>query len=289
MIKMARQNTAFSTNKTLNIKGQLVDLTIPKIMGILNVTPDSFFDGGRYLGETEIISHAAKMLNEGASFIDVGGYSSRPNAEDISVEEELKRVTSAIKMILNTFPEAWIAIDTFRSEVARAALEEGAVMVNDISAGQLDSGMSAIVAKYKVPYVIMHMKGTPRTMNQLTDYENIVKDIIDYFHKIIFDLQQKGIHDVIIDPGFGFAKTADQNFQLLNHLEAFSILGKPILTGLSRKSMIWRTLTISPEEALNGTTSLNTIALLKGASILRVHDVKEASEVIQLFGKVNAG
>lgn len=286
MTKIARQNTVFSTNKTLNIKGRLVDLTVPRIMGILNVTPDSFFDGGRYLQEDEILKQVEKMLSEGAWFIDVGGYSSRPNAEDITVGEELRRVTFAIRIISKAFPDAWVTVDTFRSNVAAAAIEEGAVMINDISAGQLDPVMSDVVAKYKVPYIIMHMRGNPRTMNNLVEYQDLVKDVIDYFHQIIFDLNQKGIHDLIIDPGFGFAKTVDQNFQLLNHLEMLGILGKPVLAGLSRKSMIWRTLNTTPQEALNGTTALNTVALLKGASILRVHDVKEAREIIQLVEKM---
>jgi dihydropteroate synthase len=283
--KMARQNTAFSTNKTLNINGRLVDLTTPKVMGILNVTPDSFFDGGRYLQENEILKHVEKMLGDGAWCIDLGGYSSRPRAEDISIKEEQRRILFAIRLILENFPGTWISIDTFRSEVAQAALDEGAIMVNDISGGSLDPEMYNVVAKYKVPYVIMHMRGTPQTMSQLTDYEDLVKEIIDYFHQKLFDLQQHGIHDVIIDPGFGFAKTIDQNFQLLNKLDALKILGKPILTGLSRKSMIWKTLNISPQEAINGTASLNTIALLEGASFLRVHDVKEAMQVIQLVEK----
>jgi dihydropteroate synthase len=283
--KMARQNTAFSTNKTLNINGRLVDLTTPKVMGILNVTPDSFFDGGRYLQENEILKHVEKMLGDGAWCIDLGGYSSRPRAEDITIGEEQRRILFAIRLILKNFPGTWISIDTFRSEVAKAALDEGAIMVNDISGGSLDPEMYNVVAKYKVPYVIMHMRGTPQTMSQLTAYENLVKEIIDYFHQKLFDLQQQGIHDVIIDPGFGFAKTIDQNFQLLNKLEALKVLGKPILTGLSRKSMIWKTLNISPQEAINGTASLNTIALLKGASFLRVHDVKEAMQVIQLVEK----
>lgn len=288
MTKIARQNTVFSTNKTLNIKGRLVDLTVPKIMGILNVTPDSFFDGGRYLQEDEILKQVEKMLSEGAWFIDVGGYSSRPNAEDISVEEELRRVIFTVRIILKAFPDAWVTVDTFRSSVAAAAIEEGAAMINDISAGQLDPAMSDVVAKYKVPYIIMHMRGNPRTMNKLIEYEDLVKDVMEYFHKIIFDLNQKGIHDLIIDPGFGFAKSVDQNFQLLNHFEMLGVLGKPVLAGLSRKSMIWRTLNTSPQEALNGTTALNTIALLKGASILRVHDVREASESIQLVEKMKS-
>ncbi|HEX5170921.1 MAG TPA: dihydropteroate synthase [Cyclobacteriaceae bacterium] len=286
MTKIAKQNTVFSTNKTLNIKGRLVDLTVPKIMGVLNVTPDSFFDGGRYLQETEILKQVEKMLSEGAWFIDVGGYSSRPHADDIPIHEELRRVMFTLRIIQKEFPDAWVTIDTFRSEVARVALEEGAVMINDISAGQLDSAMSDVVLKYNVPYVIMHMRGNPRTMSQLVDYDNLVKDIIDYFHQIIFSLNQKGIHDIIIDPGFGFAKTAGQSFQLLNHLHMLKTLGKPILAGLSRKSMIWRTLNVSPEEALNGTTALNAIALQNGASILRVHDVKAASETVQLMEKL---
>jgi dihydropteroate synthase len=286
MTKIARQNTVFSTNKTLNINGHLVDLTVPVVMGVLNVTPDSFFDGGRYLQEDQILRQTEKMLSEGARFIDVGGYSSRPNAEDVSIQEEMRRVIFTIRIILKTFPDTWVTVDTFRSEVASAALEEGAVMINDISAGQLDPGMSDVVARWKVPYVIMHMRGNPRTMNQLVDYEDLVSEIIDFFHKTVFKLHQKGIYDIIIDPGFGFAKTGEQNFQLLNNLDKLGMLGKPILAGLSRKSMIWRTLQSTPEQALNGTTALNTIALLKGASILRVHDVREAKETIELVAKM---
>jgi dihydropteroate synthase len=255
-------------------------------MGVLNVTPDSFFDGGRYLQEDQILRQTEKMLSEGARFIDVGGYSSRPNAEDVSLQEEMRRVIFTIRIILKTFPDAWVTADTFRSEVAGAALEEGAVMINDISAGQLDPAMSDIIAKWKVPYVIMHMRGNPRTMNQLVDYEDLVSEIIDFFHKTVFDLHEKGIYDIIIDPGFGFAKTVEQNFQLLKNLDKLRMLGKPILAGLSRKSMIWRTLKSTPQQALNGTTALNTIALLKGASILRVHDVREAKEIIELVGKM---
>jgi dihydropteroate synthase len=254
-------------------------------MGILNVTPDSFFDGGRYLLEIEILKHVEKMLGDGAWCIDLGGYSSRPRAEDISIEEEQRRILFAIRLILKNFPDAWISIDTFRSEVAKSALDEGAIMVNDISGGSLDPQMYSVVAKYKVPYVIMHMRGTPQSMSELTDYENLVKEVIDYFHQKLFKLQEHGIYDVIIDPGFGFAKTIDQNFQLLNKLEALKVLGKPILTGLSRKSMIWKTLNISPQEAINGTASLNTLALLKGVNFLRVHDVKETMQVIQLVEK----
>jgi dihydropteroate synthase len=281
------QNTAFSTNKTLNIGGKLIDLSRPKVMGILNVTPDSFYDGGRFMGERDIILQAEKMLLHGATFIDVGGYSSRPGASEISVEDELGRSVSAIKILRRNFSEAIITIDTFRSEVAQAAVEAGAAMVNDISGGELDPKMFDVIAQLKVPYVVMHMRGTPKTMTQQTDYENLLKDIIDYFHSKLHTLNTRDVHDVIIDPGFGFAKTREQNFELLNHLNYLNVLGRPMLVGLSRKSMVWKTLNITPDEALNGTTSLNTIALLKGVSILRVHDVKEAIEVIELNTQLN--
>lgn len=287
-MKSAAESKLFSTNKTLNLGGRLIDLRVPKIMGILNITPDSFYDGSRFTIETEILEGAEKMLQEGATILDVGGYSSRPGAEDISVTEELKRVTEAIRAILRRFPEALLSVDTFRSDVAAAAVQEGAVMVNDISGGSLDETMLKTVAGLNVPYVLMHLRGTPQTMTQHTQYENLVKDITDYFHQKTAQLQAFGIRDIIIDPGFGFAKTPAQNFELLNHLEYFGILGKPVLAGLSRKSMIWRTLALKPEEALNGTTALNTVALLKGASILRVHDVKEAQQVIQLLQEVTS-
>ena len=277
------QNTAFSTNKTLNVRGQLIDLTLPKVMGILNVTPDSFYDGTRYSTDTEILNQVGKMLKEGALFIDVGGYSSRPGASEVSEEEELTRAVQAIRLIIKEFPESIISIDTFRSKVAKIAVEEGASLVNDISGGDLDIEMPATVAKLKVPYIIMHMRGNPRTMTQHTTYTNLVKEIADHLQHKIHVLQQSGIKDIVIDPGFGFAKTREQNFELLNHLDYLKILGKPMLVGLSRKSMVWKTLNITAEQALNGSTSLHTIALLKGASILRVHDVKEAVEVINLF------
>lgn len=287
-MKSAAESKLFSTNKTLNLGGRLVDLRVPKIMGILNITPDSFYDGSRFTTETQILDGAEKMLQEGATILDVGGYSSRPGAEDISADEERKRVTGAISAILRRFPEALLSIDTFRSDVAAAAVHEGAVMVNDISGGSLDDAMLKTVAALNVPYILMHLRGTPQTMTQHTQYENLIKDITDYFHQRTAQLQALGIRDIIIDPGFGFAKTPSQNFELLNHLDYFGILGKPVLAGLSRKSMIWRTLSLKPEEALNGTTALNTVALLKGASILRVHDVKEAQQVIQLLQEVTA-
>lgn len=281
-MKSSIQNTVFSTNKTLNIQGRLVTLHMPRIMGILNVTPDSFFDGGRHMQEYQILNHVEKMMEEGASFIDVGGYSSRPGADEVPQEEELTRVITAIRALVRRFPHVLLTIDTFRSEVASAAIQEGAAMVNDISGGELDPEMPKTIARLKVPYIVMHMRGTPRTMNRMTEYSNMVKEITDYFHEKVHTFHELGIRDLIIDPGFGFAKTVDQNFELLNHLEVLRILGKPILVGLSRKSMIWRTLRSTPELALNGTAALHTIALLKGASILRVHDVKEAAEIITL-------
>ncbi len=251
-------------------------------MGILNVTPDSFYDGGKYNQQTALLKQAEKMLAEGADFMDVGGYSSRPGATDISIEEELSRVIPVINNLKKEFPSAIISVDTFRSRVAQAAVGEGAELVNDISGGQLDLTMVETVASLRVPYIAMHMRGTPQTMNQLTDYDNIIKEELDYFHQQVAQLKSAGVTDIIIDPGFGFAKTTEQNFELLNHLETLSVLEKPILVGLSRKSMIWRTLKTNPESALNGSTVLHTLALLKGASILRAHDVKEAKEVIAL-------
>lgn len=264
-----------------------MDLSTPKVMGILNVTPDSFYDGFRFTEESTILKHVEKMINEGADFIDVGGYSTRPGAEDISTDEELKRVIPAIEAIVNNFPGTFISIDTFRSEVARKAIETGASLINDISGGELNTEMFKTVADFNVPYVLMHLRGTPRTMTTLTDYENLIKEMIDYFHQRIFKLRQLGVTDLIIDPGFGFAKTIAQNFQLLNKLELFQVLGNSLLVGLSRKSLIWRTLKANPENALNGTSILNTVALLKGASILRVHDVSEAKEVITLLHHLN--
>jgi len=280
------QSKLISANKTLRVRGKIIDLTTPKVMGILNVTPDSFYDGGLYNRESELIKQAEKMIHDGADFIDIGGYSSRPGAQDISPEEEWRRVKPAIQSIKKEFPSALLSIDTFRSQIANRAINEGCDIVNDISAGQLDADMFSTVASLQVPYVIMHMRGTPQTMKQLVNYENLLADIIDYFHRIIYQVNQAGIKDVIIDPGFGFAKTSDQNYELLNKLEQLHVLGKPLLAGLSRKSMIWKTLNTSPEFAINGTISLNTVAILKGATILRVHDVKEAKETIKLMEKL---
>ncbi len=282
------QSKIFSVNKTLNLRGTLMDLSIPKVMGILNVTPDSFYDGQRYTDEVSILKQVEKMMSEGADFIDVGGNSTRPGAEAIGEEEELKRVLPAIEILIKNFPTAILSVDTFNSTVARHAVRAGASLINDISGGELDSAMFETVAALGVPYVLMHLRGTPQTMTQQTDYENLLKEMTDYFHQRIFKLQQLGVKDIIVDPGFWFAKNAVQNFELLSKLEHFQILGKPILVGLSRKSMIWRTLRTDPENALNGTTALNTIALLKGASMLRVHDVREAKEVVHLVGQIFA-
>ena len=276
-------NSVFRINKTLLVKGKLIDLSEPKVMGILNITPDSFYDGGKFTEETKILKQVEKMLEEGATFIDIGGCSTRPGAKDISEEEEKKRVLPAIEAILINFPQIIISVDTFRSSIAKIAVEAGAAMVNDISGGSLDKKMPEVVASLQVPYILMHMQGTPQTMASLANYENLLKEMIDYFHQKINVFQALGVKDIIIDPGFGFAKTIDHNFELLRKLEYLRILEKPMLVGLSRKSTIWKSLAIRPEEALNGTTSLNTVALLKGASILRVHDVKEAVEVVKLI------
>ncbi|HMI65297.1 MAG TPA: dihydropteroate synthase [Cyclobacteriaceae bacterium] len=277
------QSKVFSSNKTLNLHGRLMDLGTPKVMGVLNVTPDSFYDGGRYTDEASILAQVEKMLRDGADVIDVGGYSTRPGAREISEEEELNRATNAIRTILKTFPEAVLSVDTFRSAVAKAAIREGASMINDISGGEMDKKMFDTVASLHVPFVLMHMRGTPQTMTHLSHYDNLMKDMTDYFHQKIHQLHQLGVTDIIIDPGFGFAKTPEQNFDILKNLNYFRILGKPVLAGLSRKSTIWRTLETSPEGSLNGTTVLNTVALLNGASFLRVHDVKEAVECIKLI------
>src|SRR5690554_1031841 len=267
---------------TINCNGKLIDLSSPKVMGILNFTPDSFFDGGKYNTDAEILLRVEKMLSEGADFIDVGTYSSRPNAVFVSEDEEVKRMKSVMEILSKHFPEAIYSIDTFRSEVAKVALDNGGAIINDISAGSLDEKMMDVIAQYQVPYVMMHMRGTPQTMPTLTHYDNLVKEILLYFSEKITEARSKGINDLIIDVGFGFAKTIEQNFELMSKLELFKVLGLPNLVGISRKAMIYKTLNIEPEDALNGTTVLNTIALQKGANILRVHDVKQAKQAILL-------
>lgn len=272
---------------TINCKGGLIDLTSPKVMGILNITPDSFYDGGIHSKEHDILIHVERMLNEGATFIDVGAYSSKPNANYVSEEEELARILPIVASILKRFPDVLLSIDTFRAKVAKACVEMGATLINDISAGKLDNAMLPTVAELRVPYIMMHMRGTPLNMQTKTDYHNLTKDILFYFSERIAKARSLGIIDLIVDPGFGFAKTKEQNFELLNNLDLFKMLELPILVGISRKSMIYKTLNNSPKEALNGTTVLNTIALQKGAHILRVHDVKEAVECIKLIESLN--
>ena len=272
---------------TINCKGQLIDLTTPKVMGILNVTPNSFYDGGMYKSSSEMLTKVGKMLSDGATFIDVGAYSSKPSAEYVSEEEELQRIIPIINLILEYYPQALLSVDTFRSEVAKVCIENGAAIINDISAGNLDDKMLETIAKYNVPYIMMHMRGTPETMQKMTSYDDIVKEILFYFSEKVSKARSFGVNDLIIDPGFGFAKTLDQNYEVLQKMELFEILELPLLAGFSRKSMIYKTLHSSAEEALNGTTVLNTVALTKGAKILRVHDVKEAMECVTLFNKIN--
>lgn len=270
----------------INCKGQLIDLSRPKIMGILNITPDSFFDGGRYQTDEDFLNQTEKMLKEGATFIDIGAYSSRPNAAFVSELEELSRLLPIVEVIAEKFPEAILSIDTFRANVAQQAIEIGAAMINDISAGLLDDQMLEVIAKANVPYIMMHMRGTPQTMATFTQYDDIVKEIITYFSERISAARSVGINDVIIDPGFGFAKTLEQNYEVLQKLELFQMLDVPLLSALSRKSMIYKVLGTNAEEALNGTTVLNTVSLLKGAKILRVHDVKEAVECVRLYNQI---
>lgn len=269
--------------KTLNIAGKLLDLSTPQVMGILNITPDSFFSGSRVLQVEDAYKKAEKMLSEGVTMLDLGGHSTRPGADAVSVEEELKRVLPVVEMIRKRFAEAIISIDTFRSSVARQAVEAGAHIINDIAGGNLDPLMFETVAELNVPYILMHSRGTSQTMKELNQYDDLVTDVLRELQSKIYQLRQLGVKDIVADMGFGFAKNADQNYILLRELQAFKALDVPLLIGVSRKSMIWRKLNISPEQSLNGTTVLNTVALLNGASILRVHDVKEAVEVVKLI------
>ncbi len=267
---------------TINCKGNLIDLTTPKVMGILNVTPDSFFDGGKYKNENDILSQAEKMLNEGATFIDVGAYSSRPGAKHISEEEELQRIVPVIELLINNFPDIIISVDSFRSRVVAETIKVGAALVNDISGGKMDEQMFNTVARLQVPYIIMHMQGTPKNMQRSPVYNDVVKEIITFFTDQLFKLRQLKVNDIIIDVGFGFGKRAEHNYELLQNLSLFKSLDVPILTGISRKSMLYKLLDISPKKALNATTVANTIALLNGTNILRVHDVKEAVEAVKI-------
>ena len=271
---------------TVNCKGKLISLESPKIMGILNVTPDSFYDGGKFTEEKALLNQTEKMLQEGATFIDLGAYSSRPGAKDISEEEELRRIEPMVNAILSRFPGVLLSIDTFRSSIARHCLEAGASMINDISGGDLDPQMMKTVAEWKAPYIMMHMKGTPQTMTKQTTYSDLLTDIRFTLSEKIADARKLKINDIILDPGFGFSKTLTQNFKILKHLDLFQIFEVPVLVGLSRKSMIYKTLGTDADNALNGTTALNMYALKQGANILRVHDVKEAKECIQLFNEI---
>ena len=273
---------------TINIKGNLLDISSPIIMGILNVTPDSFYDGGFYNSTNKVIDQVKKMVSDGASIIDIGGYSSRPGAEEISVDTELKRVLPVIKLIKKKYPKILISIDTFRSEVAKLSVECGADIINDISGGSLDSKMYKTIAKLNVPYIIMHMKGDPGNMMEKTNYKDIFGELNKYFNEKISLAESFGIKNIIIDPGFGFSKTKKQNFDILNNLNLFNQHNRPILVGISRKSMIYKTLNTTPDNSLNGSTVLHTVSLLKGAKIIRTHDVKQANECIRLVSELNS-
>ena len=273
----------FDNKKTINICGELLDLSTPKVMGILNVTPDSFYDGGNYTKDSDIIKQTEAMLQEGASIIDVGGMSTKPNAEIISEDQEYQRVVPIIKLLIKAFPGIKISIDTNKSSIAEAAIQEGAGLINDVSGGQHDDKIYEVSAKYKVPYILMHMRGDAHTMMSMSNYENMILEIMGYFEKKVKILHTMGIYDVIIDPGFGFSKNIDQNYELLKKMPYFQSLKLPILVGVSRKSMISRKLNVSSTDSLNGTTVLNTVALMQGASLLRVHDVKEAVEAVKLY------
>lgn len=267
----------------INVNGRLMDLSSPQVMGILNVTPDSFYAGSRKQTEAEIAARAQQILTEGGSIIDIGAYSSRPNAEHISAEEEMKRLRNGLQIICREHPEAVISVDTFRADVARMCVEEyGVAIVNDIAAGEMDSEMFSTIARLGVPYIIMHMQGTPQDMQQHPHYEDVLREVLFYFSEKVQHLRDIGVKDIILDPGFGFGKNLAHNYELLNRMEEFAIFKLPVLIGVSRKSMIYKLLDTTPEEALNGTTVLHTIALMKGANILRVHDVKEAVETVRL-------
>jgi len=271
--------------KSINCKGKLITFETPKVMGILNVTPNSFFDGGLHNSLEKIEQQTERMLLEGADIIDIGAYSTQPNAPFVSEEEELERITPVVKHLVNKFPDIILSVDTFRSEVAKQTLDLGAAMINDVSAGNLDDKMMQVVGSFKAPYVMMHMKGTPQNMQQFTNYDDVIHEMIYYFSDKIAVAQKHGIVDVIVDPGFGFSKTLDQNYEVLNKLDLLQHLNVPVLSALSRKSMIYKFFETTPQEALNGTTVLNTISLTKGANLLRVHDVKEAVECVKLYTK----
>ena len=271
--------------KSINCKGKLITFETPKVMGILNITPNSFFDGGWHHSLEKIEQQTEKMLQEGADIIDVGAYSTKPNAPFVSEEEELERIVPVVKHLVNKFPDIVLSVDTFRAEVAKQTLDLGAAMINDVSAGNLDDQMMPVVGSFKVPYIMMHMKGTPQNRQQFTNYDDVMHEMIYYFSDKMAQAQQHGIIDVIVDPGFGFSKTLDQNYEVLNKLDFLQNLNVPVLSALSRKTMIYKFFETTPQEALNGTSVLNTISLIKGANLLRVHDVKEAVECVKLYTK----
>lgn len=275
-----------TTHYTLNLGGQLLSLATPRVMGILNVTPDSFYDGSRCPEKAEITERVHTIVREGADIIDIGGYSSRPHAADISPDEEMRRLSVGLEIIRKHYPDAFVSVDTFRAEVARRCVEEyGVQIINDISGGELDHKMFETTADLHVPYILMHMRGTPDTMMSLTDYDNLIGDMLYYFSERIARLESLGVNDIIIDPGFGFSKTLDDNYLLMKHLDEFARIGLPLLVGISRKSMIYKYFGTTPAESLNGTTALNVLALLGGANILRVHDVREAVEAVRIVCK----
>ena len=271
-----------STKTTLNCRGRLLDLSAPIVMGILNVTPDSFYDGGKYGDLSTTLKRAEKMLAEGATIIDIGGMSSRPGAKEVPVNEEIKRSIPSVKAVRKEFPEAYISIDTVWAEVARQAVNAGADMVNDISSGSMDKALIPTIGKLGVPYILMHMQGKPQTMQTAPQYDNVTTDILDFFIQKTNKLRENGIHDIVIDPGFGFGKTIEHNYTILRKMKDFQVLDLPVLVGLSRKSMIYKVLDTTPDKALNGTSVLHTIALQNGAKILRAHDVREAMEVVRI-------
>lgn len=289
MLFQSKDPTFYKKENLLNLGGEIISLSQPKVMGILNVTPDSFFDGGRYKDERSMLKRVESMLDEGADFIDVGGFSTRPGAEDVSEAEELSRILAAVRPIRKSFPNVRLSIDTFRASVVKRIIEAvGPSIINDISGGDLDAEMFKTVADLRVPYIMMHMQGTPQNMQDNPQYDDVVKDIMMLFAEKVKQLRLLGVNDIILDPGFGFGKSVENNYELINQLDAFELFELPILVGVSRKSMIWRCLDCSAEESLNGTSVVHTLALLGGASILRVHDVKEAVECIKIVEKLKS-
>lgn len=282
-MNLIHKNTFFSSMKSMQCNGKLISFNKPLVMGILNLTPDSFYDGGRYTNTKDIVAHVNNMLNDGADIIDIGAVTTKPNSVKVSVTEEMKRLEGHLKIIRKEFPEALLSIDTFHSEIARMAVDKGINIINDISGGEFDKKMFKTISELKIPYIIMHIQGTPQTMQKNPTYNDVVTDLITFFNKKMNLLQELDVHDIIIDPGFGFGKSVEHNYELLNNLHLFSILNSPLLVGISRKSMICKVLDLPPDKALNGTVVLHTVALLNGANIIRVHDVKEAVETIKLL------